>query len=296
MSLVGNPEETLNFFESLRDGKRSRSLFIDLSEVEQVTVSEVIYLLACLADLEHARTWRHISGNTPRNAIPRQIFSASGFLKYVRGPAHTESTDFVAVRSGACVDTAAALGIVRFVRSKLGFEQKRTEGIYKVLVECMTNTRHHAYAETTSRLAKWWLIAAHSATSGSVEFAFLDTGRGIPDTIHRKLARLNLLKSDLLKSDADLIVSGLRGEELRSRTQKKHRGKGLPQIRSVATRGEIAALTIISRTAHVDCCSLAGRTLKSKFRGTLLQWSIQSESQRGEEGTAYNDNNHQHCS
>lgn len=271
LSFSENTEETMEFFEGLRGGaSKNRTIFIDLRRVLSVSVSEVIYLLACLEELEHQHLWGKVTGVTPVDPEAGRMFKASGFSKYVNGLHHVDSSDFVTVKTGQGAENTFAQDITRFVRRKLGVGLNETKGIYKILIECMQNTKDHAYTADTHRLGKWWLIAAHRPADNTVNFAFLDTGQGIPETIHKRLIR-NL---DIVRDDVNLVLSGLRGEQ-RTRTKKHNRGKGLPQVHTVAASGAgIASVFIVSRKAWVDCGTLTGQTLKVKFRGTLLMWSI----------------------
>lgn len=272
-----NMDETLSFFERLGTrASRQRKLFVDLSQIEKVSTGEVIYLLARLDELVVARRWGEITGRSPRDADARQMFEDSGFVQRINRPTAPLSGDFVRVRHGTMADTASAKEITSFVRSKLRLTQDDTRGLYKVLIECMTNTRNHAYAADRLQ-SKWWLIAFYSRALDAVNFSFLDTGHGIPVTMRKKWREKLTALVPGVGVDSTLIVSGLQGA-FRTRTGRHNRGKGLPQIYSVATSDQIASMCILSRTAHIDCQTLQARTMRTPFRGTMYNWTIRAQS------------------
>jgi hypothetical protein len=267
---------SLHFFNLLeKRAAPNRTLLVDLSEVVTVETGEVLYLLARFDEMRHLKRWKLIRGTSPKKEPARTMFDASGFLDYVRAPAkalsNAKEDQFVHIKKGDLVDTQAAGDVATFVREKLGLSKRDTSGMYKILIECMTNTRDHAYDESLERPASWWMIAFYQPESEIVYFSFLDTGAGIPRTV-RKRWRENLTP-DILRSDSKMIISALRGE-LRSRTEQAHRGKGLPQIYSVATSHQVSSLSILSRRARVECRTLDSQDNKMEFHGTLYTWAI----------------------
>lgn len=279
LSFSRNLADSLDFFRRLEPTGTARAdLRIDLTQVREVTPGEVIYLLARIHHAEHAKRWASIRGNSPAYVPARRMFHSSGFLNYFRGPSSQASDDFVQIQCGTNADTQAASKITRFVREKLGLPMHQTSGLYKILIECMSNTLHHAYANRTgAELTRWWLIAYYDKDSRLVQCAFLDTGEGIPRTMRHKL-RERLVKlfpgaRSRAALDSQLIMSGLSGE-FRTRTGQSHRGKGLPQISAVAQSQQIAELSIISGRGCVNAKTLDPAHLDRRFHGTLYSWTI----------------------
>ena len=140
----------------------------------------------------------------------------------------------------------------------------------------MDNTTQHAYAEKEDlTVSQWYLFVENKDTA--IQFIFLDTGKGIPATINKKLIVESKLVSTLLKkNDSDFILSTLNGE-FRSKTKQSNRGKGLPWIYNHAKNNNISNFMIFSRNG---CCSVQENSpvkcidYKNQMFGTLLCWEL----------------------
>lgn len=278
LSVVGNIDEVLTFFEKLqRVANGAGQIFLDMSGVQEVTADAVLYLLSQLDLIRRRFGTAQVAGTLPRAKHARSLFTDSGFGNYVSlsESVKPENRDFLAVSSDKQVNTELAIEVVKFARSHLQKDRDvDTRALYVTLIECMTNTVQHA--ATGSGHIKWWLMAYYDADKRRVHFSFLDTGLGIPKTIHKKVyervanATRNMLAHEYAH-DGMLILSALKGE-FRTRTGQKFRGKGLPKIYEAAMNNYVEELTVVARQGYVKCKEDSAKQLKSRFQGTLLSW------------------------
>jgi len=172
-----------------------------------------------------------------------------------------------AIETGAISNTDVARGIRAFAQDKLNTNDKaRMRNLYKMIIECMANTRNHAYTRFKG-LHKWWLMASFDQRSKSVGFTFIDNGHGIPSTVRKKLL------GDIAAADHKLIASAMSGE-LRTSTRLSYRGKGLPSLLRSLRSGAIQDLSVLSMRGFVNCTTMQGRKTSEQFQGTMITWKM----------------------
>jgi hypothetical protein len=264
-SLLQNASQMLDLFNEIRENCRKRRIFIDMSNIEEMTCDAILYALSALSHYGP-----EIWGNAPVDARCHELFVSSGFLTHMQTgiPLSPPNMNILSIQAGNDADGRRAKLVLDFVRKHFGSSPALGyRSIYTTILECMSNTMDHAYAPSRG---KWWLMALRDGNDSSrVRFTFLDNGKGIPKTVRRNFQ--NLVPTIMNPSDAGLIIAALNGK-FRSRTGKRERGKGLPKINSLASTGAIANLTIISDTAYI--AGGKGQTLPRPFDGTLLTWEI----------------------
>lgn len=278
LSLVEQPEEALEFFKKLDDlARRRKSIFVDLETVTRLTPDAILYTVSRLA--HYTRQGVHLHGNAPQDVECRDLWIHSGFYDHVAfaGIATPQNSDMLAIRHGIQASSNVAGEVVEFAAAHLGLDVVDDLGpAYVALVECMTNTFHHA-AKKSTRPVSWSLIARRNKATGKVQFAILDTGQGIPATV-RRVGLFEQTIGRAFGDDHKLILSTLEAGVLRTRSGKKHRGRGLPKIFEFAQQGKIQDLRILSRCGFVHCQGekQEGRELQDRLRfmGTLLAWDF----------------------
>jgi len=280
-SLINNIEETGNFFNALNelidDGK---NIFLDLSGVEELSTDALLYILSRLEYNKIRQYKANIFGCAPSNPDCKKIMETSGFLKYVysQNMSRIESDpDVFSIESGSYVFPQKAAGIKTFIKDKLGkAESQETKSIFKNIIECMANTKHHAY-KAHATYSKWWVMGSYIKDSNKVHVTFLDNGYGIPNTIRinfrEKVQRMFANVISVGRTDSLLIKSALLGE-FRTRTESSYRGKGLPQIYRSAEEGKMSDLIVISRRGYVNSKKAECKELEQVFHGTLLSWNV----------------------
>jgi len=287
LSLIENPEETLEFFSSvLKSVSRRREVFLDLSGIEVLTTDAVMCLLSAIEATRGGGKRTKMSGNYPVADECNRLLVDSGFYGFVYTATPLGVTvnneDIYAIASGSKVDPNQASEVKAFAVDHLGIEAGSSEAkkLYTSIIECMANTRNHAYGDERKTKRKWWLMAHYRPESCTVSFTFVDNGLGIPATVRRKFADAVRTTARALSVsprsqyiDADLIESAMKGEH-RTKTRLEHRGKGLRSIYDGAKDGHLLRLQVISRHGMVDCTEDSKRRLSGAFEGTLVFWDV----------------------
>lgn len=295
-SFVMNAEETMSFFEEfmevIRGSAPCTQLYIESKDVEFVTVDALIYLLATMDNMMKYKKYSY-SGSFPNNKDARKVYMDSGFTKFVTTPkvlnkSLPRSTDKMRIDRGKYNDPRIAREICDFVRKSLGLNYKNsTSELYKVLIELFSNAYWHAFdaSENMKIRSKWYIYAEY--IDDYVKFVFADTGKGIPETVRKRLSEkiLVFVKKMINKgnkyNDSDLIKSALNGE-FRTQTKEIYRGNGLNTVREQALKSKFINFDIISghgrcwfKKQDNDCAKeIFTQDYKHKIYGTLYVFSV----------------------
>jgi hypothetical protein len=278
-----NPEETINFFNSIIEKRRERkfnsTFFIDVSNVKEVSCDAVMYIIALLHDTKHYSYLRYkFSGNFPVDIEARKYFIESGFLSYVQSVEKNikPQSKKIQIIQGQKSESPIAKKICIFIQKICCLSRVDTIPLYNVLVELMGNTSQHAYVDKSqhdSRANSWYLYAEE--TNVSIKFVFLDTGVGIPSTVNKKWSE----KIPFMNKDSEFIKSALNGE-FRTQTRENHRGKGLPQIVECCQSGLLKNVLVLSgkglcRIQNDSNSSYITKDMSDRIFGTLFSWEIE---------------------
>lgn len=277
-SILENSEELILFFKEFRDAwpRVKNGFFMDMSGVEHITGEAIMYMLSMFKRFngEYPRFY-NVKGNLPNNESARNLLLMSGFTNYmnIRGNfMPTKSNSVIQIREGQKVKPQLAGEVVHYINKCLSWEpRKYSRQLYGAIIECMYNTRDHAYIEKDS-LPYWYLMTFFDETTKEITFIFLDLGVSIPATVNRKVHE-KIFEMTNPNSDVAYVLSALQGKIKRTRTRKSYRGKGLPALYACLTNKHIKEMTIISRRSfiRVDKDDL---NLKHAFLGTMVVWKI----------------------
>ncbi|MBM2834590.1 MAG: hypothetical protein HW406_1751 [Candidatus Brocadiaceae bacterium] len=275
LSIVHNPIDTINFFAKIMNSISSCiPTYIDVSNVNMITIDALLYLLAIIDKMKFEQIPIHIQGNLPKDPVANEIFAKSGFLKYVksRSPSIASSDDCVQIYDGSNADSQIAKKLCLFAMDKLNVDRNSTKGLFVIVMEIVSNTKHHAYS-ASANLPKWYAYAWYNKNSREISFAIMDTGLGIPNTIRKnwaeKMSELLRMKSQ----DSALLKSVLKGD-FRTQTKEKYRGKGIPEIQSYSANKYITDLTIVSNTGYVSIDNNKEIEFTTPLCGTLFSWRM----------------------
>lgn len=280
-SLFQNSAETVAFFDkvvwTIRNCKMYDSLFFDLSNITSITTDAIMYLIAVIKNMRRLKTFRiTCRGNLPQDKMAKDVIEKSGFYSYMQSSsAHAVTGDsaYMKISSGVDADGQLASSFCDFVQRHCHMTMKGTKKLYPMLIELMTNTHQHAYRDDEcGMMDRLWYISAYVTEIG-VHFVFLDTGAGIPATVHKKFfERMTELVSG---NDAKYIESALLGA-FRTETKQVYRGKGLPGIYEDARNKKISNLCIVSNKGKctVDGNDIYSEKLSENLEGTLFTWDI----------------------
>lgn len=280
-SIARNPTKTIDFFNGiisvLKNRKFNTYFDFDLSEVEDVTIDAIMYLLAVTKNVKADKILKYTySGNYPKDKSVEKIIRESGFNNYVRSESEDiiPTVDKIMIETGTNSDGKLASKICDFVKTTFNVDKKHTSSLYKTLIELMSNTFHHAYNDTEEHLIEkvWYIYAEH--IENKIKFIFLDTGEGIVSTIFKK--KTEIIKDLVGKTkDSRYVLSAFCGEQ-RTETRLAYRGGGLKEIYGYCKKGKLNDFSVITGSGF---CSFnldddVVTELQEKLHGTLYYWEI----------------------
>lgn len=287
LSLVYEAEEFSDFLGQLLGAlRRDDDIFVDLSGVEEISQGAVMALIAALESSRVSSRSGDIEGSWPTSDKANKLLVASGFADYVnRGRSRTPpSADFYPITSGTLAETRTAKSITEFYMSHVQGEidPVQRSRIYGSIIECMTNTLHHAYSGPRNQVNRWWVMAHHDQARQCVQISFFDQGMGIPTTVAKRYLESMVSRAATTDStwtrelECKVLKSAMNGEQ-RTSTRKKHRGKGLLWIYDSQRAGHIASLRVISNHANFDGEAGEATALSAPLNGTLFSWAIPTQ-------------------
>jgi len=283
-SIFMNPEESLSFFSDIETRIEFGSpVYFDMKSIVQLSIDTIMYFLAILKRIKSSKSVVYsFKGSWPSNQKCRDLLDSSGFLKYVDSGRMKKDlsllSEVIQIENGQKADNSIAKKVCDFAMSKLNLKRVEIKKLYVMIIELMTNTKHHAYNKARKNqfvLTDWYIFVRFINDNQALRFIFLDTGLGIPFTVKRKGFEPARELIGLGPNHVEYINSALKGE-FRSRTGESYRGRGLPKIYSYFTNQYINNLTIISN--HGYFAEDKKEDMNKRLRGTLFYWELSKES------------------
>lgn len=287
-SLMNNLDETLQYFHRVNNAilkcGPNTTLYFDLSAIEDASPDAFMYIVALLKNNQRIQMLKiPCAGNEPIAEGPRDILNKAGFFRYVNSrrfhPIESEESQLRIYR-GAQSDPLLAQKICDFVhtRTENVIGRLETKRLYPMFIELMNNVKQHAFGTKDKKEAAFCNWYTYAEDIGyELRFVFLDTGKGIPETIRKNFWE----RLPLLGTDARFIASALEGA-FRTDTGDRHRGKGLPEIYDNVKKHAIQSLRILSGKGLciVDSSgNITERNLAYSFDGTMYVWTIEKREE-----------------
>lgn len=274
-SFLTNPEETIDFFagiiEEIQKRKFREEFFFDSSNVKNVSVDALIYLIAIMQNIKVNREMQYtFKGNLPECEDAKKIYRESGFMDYVKSKAKRlpNNTEKMKIISGEKNESVNAGDMCKFVMEKLNKGKKDIQALQKTFIELMSNVVLHAYKDDGLMFPQWYMYAEHF--ENKVRFIFVDTGLGIPKTVRKNFwekVRI-IFKAD--PKDGDLIYSAFRGD-FRTETSEDHRGNGLPGLLEFIMTDKFSDFYVLSGGGN---CILKNDTIGKRLTKCTYQNKI----------------------
>jgi hypothetical protein len=281
-SILGNMQETIGFFDKvlnvIKRCKPNERLYFDFSRVKVLSADAVMYIIAILKNVKKIRMLNiGYEGNEPEDASAKEILNKVGFYKYVQSIAFhpmISDNENIQISRGEHADGDLAAKMCDFVHVHTNEKENRlsTKRLYPMIIELMTNTKQHAYTENKKMLSNWYVYVENKPDR--IQFIFLDTGAGIPNTIRKNF--LEQVTQIVGQSDARYISSALRGE-FRTQTKMSNRGKGLPEIYQNVRSEKLCCLKIVSGRGFCYVTpegDIEETPIQNEFNGSLFVWEI----------------------
>lgn len=272
-SIIYNTIETLNYFNDIRDilasGQRVR---FDLTEVRRMTTDAIAVQIAKIKDERYSRKVP-IFGNAPKEESLSNLFLHSGFYDHVRVSGAKPASDNKLIHEITAnrvepdiAKDACLLGINHTFKNSSIFEP-----LYDIIIEVMQNTNNHA--GKTRGMYDWWLHVYNHPSSSKTSYTFLDLGSGIFKSLPVRTFWREAKERLHLASNLDLVERLFAGE-IKSRTSRPERGKGIPQIYECAQDKVFTKFILVSNDIFFDLKTRESKLLSTKFDGTLFYWEI----------------------
>ncbi|MBB4084221.1 hypothetical protein [Brevundimonas lenta] len=307
LSFEGNYDECLGFLYDYRwrrfvhneTGRgRPRMLVLDLSRVRQMYLDAALVLVA-----EYHRSnlsqpdFRPVIDDATWPSGVRKSLDMLGFYELVEATATTaDNTDFTPLTakflpfvSDDTVDGRKLDPIIERMKEIAGRTPKRV-AIYGALMEAVANAKGHAYPDDMPRRVepivrhRWWAAGAYFPETHTLEYAVLDQGVGIAETLPKKalwevISRVCPPEFD----DGDVIVGGIKYG--RTSTGRAERGNGLWKICKLVRDVPNSSVRIVSGRGEVTYFG-RGKPIKkvnaNPFYGTLIHWTLSLPSEQPE--------------
>lgn len=281
-SIRDNSEEAISFFNNVMkysnttDEKYGRIRFV-LKNVQHVTVDAIMYLIAVMNNIRTKCNAIEYRGDMPYKDDVKQLFIESGFFERLsiknRYTGKINNKNSICIRTGKQVDNDVIKSLCDFVDNRIKIKSKTKRALYQTFIELMSNTYNHAYDEDDNLERVWYVYAKKEKRT--VYFTFLDTGKGIADTIYKKQTEkfFEYLK---LKKEFELTLSAFTGT-YRSETKELKRGTGLPEI-YMHSKTHLSNMKVITDKSY---CNISpnenGKNLNNHLHGTVYVWEIHEE-------------------
>jgi len=295
--LSKNHRKTLEFLDLLREKVliHKKPVKIDFSDTKRMVVCGTLLFYSELCRINRELgSLELVSCTQPEDETVAQVLQHLGILKmlHCRCSVTPERADVInwKIATGENTDASEA-GKILEMQSKLPVAKSKK--LYRGVSEAMTNVSQHAYLDLRNDGAEimndkgWWMFCREE--DDHIFVAFCDLGVGIPITLPKTIEENNdqsLFERVLQKlfgsvrnkySDGQLIRAAI--EVKRSRTRKRHRGKGLlDMIKAIETTG--GRLAILSNkggylyNVNNSEPSEFVKNYKNSILGTLILWSL----------------------
>lgn len=281
-SLINNTEETVDFFNqviTVFNSENFNGTFVfNLNKIKCITADAIMYMNALALNRLSTRSGQKILLGWPKNKKCKNFLKRCGIKKYLSsGKGNSVKTNnYYTITGGKKADVDCIREIGLFTCDKLNIQIKDLDFITSTFVELMNNTEQHAY---DINVDKFWYVFIED-TKTSVKYTFLDTGKGIPETMRKSFSdNIHDLLPIIEEDHSYFIFEALKGDIPRSSSEKAYRNTGLPEIYKNYKEKKLSKLKIISCrgvcTFHDSSRSQPNlKNMKVNFCGTLFTWEV----------------------
>ena len=270
--------EVTNFIHRVKSASiLNNRILIDLKQVKEICDGSIVMLLSLIIELTKNKV--RIKGTFPDNPVSRQTLEKSGFFKYIHGLVQPENADSknTIIRTGTYTTPPSEVSeqiynSMETIWGNKGRNPPLRGGVY----EMVRNSCDHAFPSESMDIF-WHFSVTHNDELNAVSYSFVDNGKGIINTLHRK----GILKQiqAYFKSNHDMLFSAFK-DGIQSRTGLSWRGKGLPTIYELVTDNVVRNLIVISNDVFIDFENNIQEKLDPPFSGTYYHWIIDTNCQK----------------
>jgi hypothetical protein len=289
LSFVDNPKGVSTFIKELEDCYLSRTpVYIDLQGVQRLEYDAIAVLLSVLVRFQRNRI--RFSGNLPLNQAARAGILMSNFfeLLYSKEFRRDDSFKFDGnpthwKRRG---DSDLSARLIEEAAVTVWGEPRRCPMVQLICIELMGNTHDHADLQSKGK-EHWYVTVTHDQVNHEVQFAFVDYGVGVFESLQRKpdghpIGELFKRLYNRLSGARPAMLQKIFEGELRipaTSTGELHRGKGLPSIFNAFQKNGFSDFVLITNDAIYDSRTPTYQTLSPPFAGTLVYWTLKQTNE-----------------
>ncbi|CAL2056614.1 hypothetical protein [Tenacibaculum sp. 190524A05c] len=255
--------------------RKGKNIHYDMKDCIEISPESIAVLVACISDNSFTNGMGS-RGNLPQNYFVRNLIKESGFFDHVRliNGKHKSKGIMLHKITDNKVETDVAKETCLFVKDKVKADYvDDMEPLYDVLVEVMQNTNNHAGLQEKGKY-DWWFYRYEDQNKKIIHFTFLDIGVGI----FQSLSVMNYLRKFgnlvSLTSNIDLVDKLVKGE-IKSRTGRLDRGKGIPQIFELSKDNLYKDFYVLSNDVLINAKTMEKKKLNKEFYGTLYYFTIE---------------------
>jgi len=274
-SLINNTDEILEYWENVgSELQKKENVFVDIDHIESLTSDAVALMIAYINNSDFMND-SIIVGRAPRKRNLAKIFTQSGFYKYVFSQGKFDISNGEILHKETNNKVVPEIAVSSFL---VGAEHTfgkdiPFDGLYEILIECMSNTHNHASLNRKDK-CKWW-IYTHPDDHKVTCYSFLDLGVGIFESMRTKGFFTKVLKTVGIYKNIDFVTDLLDGK-IQSRMEKdrKIRGKGIPEIVKHSKNDLFRTFILITNDVKIDLKTGECQQLGHNFSGTFFYWEI----------------------
>jgi hypothetical protein len=290
-SLNANTEQVIEFLKQVEECYNKKlKIFVVLRNVEEIDYGALIVLLSIMVKFKAKRI--KFNGDFPKSEIVTRRLIKSGFFENLNKTFRESDTYQIAgseeggfaTHADKRVDPVLGDRLIKFASKAIWSEERRCQGIQRILLELMQNTNNHAEIGKSGE-KHWWVSVNHLREKNKVCFAFVDFGVGVFRSLDNKPMNSKWFKwSEKMQkrfkygNNADLLQLMLDGKFHETVTGKYFRGKGLPGIADVQKRNQISRLIIITNDAYCSLDECNFKTMSRSFTGTYVYWEVSNSN------------------
>ncbi|MDI1293147.1 MAG: hypothetical protein PSV18_10435 [Methylobacter sp.] len=278
-SLINNTEATIRYFNSAQaELKKHNRILFDISHIKTLTTDAIAVQIAKIKDTSFHKN-NGILGNGPNDKNLNKLFLQSGFYDYVntngQKPINNKKLLIHEITNNRVEPDIAKNACLLGLKHTFGNEYI-FEPLYDILIEVMQNTNNHA--GNTRGIYDWWLHVYNHEDSSKTSYTFLDLGVGIFESLPVQSYKRDFLELLGLSSNLDLVPKLFAGE-IKSRTARPERGKGIPQVFECAQDKTFDKFILISNDIYADLKNKIYKRMSADFIGTLYYWEIANNNE-----------------
>jgi len=263
--------DTLKFIQKIKKfAEKGYFIHLSLEKVNLISEGAISMLLSVISDSEHKDIF--FSGTKPDDITAKNILERSGFFRHMNGTvAKKNKISKNKILKTGTKDThqRELTPEIHKAMETIWGTKARCPSLYGGIGEMMRNSCDHAFTENQSVM--WHLGISHFEDIQTVQFSFVDNGRGIiktysQRTLFDKVARY-------FTNNAKMLETAFK-DGIQSSTGLYWRGKGLPTIYEMYSDNVVKNLVVITNNIYLDFDKKIYKTIDINFSGTYYFWKI----------------------